>query len=113
MHLYIRVFLIQVTDKRGNFNFIYDQVGNRLRMVFDNVYATDYTYDAANQLPSAGANTYTYDANGNRYSKTTVNGTVYYDYDYDYRNMLTGITRPDGSLTDSNTRQCCTHICTL
>jgi YD repeat-containing protein len=51
------------------------------------------------QLLTAGANTYTYDANGNRAGKTTVNGTVYYAYDY--RNLLTGITRPDGSVTYS------------
>ncbi len=92
--------LIQVTDKRGSFNFIYDEAGNRIQMVADSVYgsiSTDYTYDAANQLLTAGANTYTYDANGNRTSKTTVSGTVYYAYDY--CNMLTGITKPDGSVT--------------
>lgn len=47
-----------------------------------------FTYEDANQLLTAGANTYTYDANGNRASKMTVNGTVYYAYDY--RNLLTG-----------------------
>ncbi len=102
--------LTGLTDKRGHYDFIYDQVGNRLQMVYtdvnSSVYSMGYTYDIANQLLTAGPNAYTYDANGNRLTKTTVNGTVYYEYDY--LDMLTGITSPDGTVTytyDGDTRK--------
>lgn len=89
--------LIEIIDNRGNFKFIYDEVGNRIRTVMNEVYSTDYTYDSANQLLTAGMNSYFYDANGNRISKTTVAGTVYYSYDY--RNMLSGITGANSSVS--------------
>lgn len=88
--------LIEVADNRGGVNFIYDEVGNRLQMVVNDVYSTDYAYDAANQLLTAGPISYTYDANGNRSSKTTVAEAVYYIYDY--QNMLIGINGPSGSV---------------
>ena len=54
---------------------------------------TEYSYDAANRLLTAGDTTFSYDANGNMVEKTDENGTVYYEYTSD--NKLKGVYYPD------------------
>lgn len=45
--------------------YTYDRLGNRLSASLNGGGATNYTYNAANQLTSDGTNSYTYDNNGN------------------------------------------------
>jgi RHS repeat-associated protein len=69
-------------------SYTYDQVGNRLtRETPDDT--TEYTYDAADQLVSAGPTDYTYDAAGNQTAAGQDN------YTYDAAGRLTGITTAD------------------
>jgi RHS repeat-associated protein len=69
-------------DKR----YFYDAAGNRTRMIADNV-QTDYTYDAANKMLTAGNSTFTYDDAGNTLTET--NGSVVTTYTWNYLNRLT------------------------
>jgi RHS repeat-associated protein len=69
-------------DKR----YFYDAAGNRTRMISDGV-QTDYTYDAANKMLTAGNSTFTYDDAGNTLTET--NGSVVTTYTWDYLNRLT------------------------
>jgi RHS repeat-associated protein len=55
-------------------------VGNRTKEV-SLVGTTNYAYDAADRLLSAGAEAFTYDRNGNELSKTSRQGTLAYAYD--------------------------------
>jgi len=71
-----------------------DGVGNRIRTALNepmmpsyNAETVNYTYSLGNILNTAGGNTYTHDANGNRTSKT--NGTNVTSYTYDSLNRLT------------------------
>jgi RHS repeat-associated protein len=84
--------------------FSYDAVGNRLAMTTNiqdkpNTPAlrppvtTQYTYDHANQMLTAGATRYTYDANGNRTSMSGPSRAI--NYGYDFENRLTGATTYD------------------
>lgn len=77
----------------GSTSSTYDAVGNRLSLVKDGV-TTNSTYDAANRMTAAGADTYGYDANGNQTSK--VSGGVTTTFTYDALDRLTGIGAPVG-----------------
>jgi RHS repeat-associated protein len=75
----------------------YDKVGNRKTETRPNGVSTSYTYNALDQLTSAGSTTYTYDQNGNEKSagtrtftydlanrlKTTTSGSTTTTYTYD------------------------------
>ena len=74
--------------------YTYDAVGNRIKLVEDGA-TTNYTYDAADRLLTAGSVTDGWDENGNQISKTDATGTT--TYAYDYENRLTSITFPDSS----------------
>jgi len=58
-------------------SYVYDPCGNRESMTDTTGGTTAYTYDAANQMTSAGAATYTYDANGSVVSRTGTGATTY------------------------------------
>jgi len=66
--------------------YFYDPAGNRIRMIADGV-QTDYTYDAANKMLTAGSATFTYDDAGNTLTKT--DGSTVTTYTWDYRNTMT------------------------
>ena len=67
----------------------YDAVGNRKSMISP-AGTTSYTYDAADQMLTAGAATLTYDGNGNQLTKTTSGITT--TYGWDALNRLTSVT---------------------
>jgi RHS repeat-associated protein len=67
--------------------FTYDDVGNLKTKTIDDT-ATDYSYNANDQLTTQGSKTFTYDANGNLVSDT--NNT----YEYDDKNRLISVTTP-------------------
>jgi RHS repeat-associated protein len=87
--------------------YTYDSVGRMSREDKGNGTSTTYAYDAAGQLTSlvnyAPSNSvqsrfdYTYDANGQRTSMTTLQGTT--TYTYDTLGQLTGVQYPDSSQT--------------
>jgi RHS repeat-associated protein len=64
-------------------------VGNRLSMVLP-AGTVNYTYDAADQLLTAGGTTFTYDGNGNQVSKTAGGTTI--TYAWDAMNRMTSVT---------------------
>jgi YD repeat-containing protein len=79
--------------------FVYDAVGNRLSLSTNiqdkpntpplaKPVITNYTYNAANQMLTAGNTTFSYDANGNRV--TMAGPTTAIDYVYDFENRLAG-----------------------
>ncbi|NJC87730.1 MAG: hypothetical protein FIB02_04230 [Desulfuromonas sp.] len=70
--------------------YVYDPVGNRLKT--DKV--RNYAHNADNELLNADGTRYSYDANGNRTSKTTAAGIT--TYDWDAENRLTQVKLPDG-----------------
>jgi len=82
--------------------FSYDALGNRTGHASD-ISQTLKTqpavaqYDDANRLIRFGGNSYTYDANGNRLSKTSADGTT--TYTWDDRNRLQSILTPSGETT--------------
>jgi len=53
----------------GVVTYTYDPAGNRLQQTRDDE-VTDYQYNEANQMLSAGETQYGYDANGNRVNKS-------------------------------------------
>jgi RHS repeat-associated protein len=85
--------------------FVYDERGNVISVTRTNGTYTAYEYDAANRLLSlknynaTGAvqdtYMYTYDANGNKTSVSTNNGTI--SYKYDSLNQLTQESLTDGT----------------
>jgi len=76
--------------------YAYDAAGNRTAMT-DAQGRRSYTYDAADQLLSAGEAVFTYDANGNQVARTDASGT--YTLAYDDRNLLVEIINPAGEST--------------
>ncbi|MEN8219196.1 MAG: RHS repeat-associated core domain-containing protein, partial [Pseudomonadota bacterium] len=74
-------------------SYTYDAVGNRTQLVDSGT--TNYTYDNADRLLSAGSISYGWDSNGNQISKVEGGNTT--TYAYDYENRMTGITFPDSS----------------
>jgi RHS repeat-associated protein len=78
-----------ISPSRQMVRYAYDAVGNRLSMVAPTG-ATSYTYDAADELLTAGGGTFTYDGNGNQASKTTAGTTL--TYGWDALNRLISVT---------------------
>jgi RHS repeat-associated protein len=58
-----------------------------------------YRYNAMGQLLEDEAFTYTYDANGNRTSRSQKSGGATTTYSYDASNQLVAVTLPDGAVT--------------
>lgn len=88
------------------FDFDYDALGRRTKLVYPNNTEAVYTYDEASQLKEirhklqASTHTlalaqYDYDAAGNRTSMTDLNGTHFYGYDDLHR--ATAAVHPAGS----------------
>jgi RHS repeat-associated protein len=69
----------------------YDAVGNRLQQA-SVLGKTNYSYDAADRLLTAGSRTFTYDANGNRVSVTDASTHQSQTLTYDAANRLTAAT---------------------
>ena len=88
----------QVTDVNyadgGTEDFTYDNWGNRTQLVKDGA-TTNYTYDTADRILTAGAVSYTFDNNGNMTVKTEGANTT--TYTYDGENRLTQVTLPDAT----------------
>jgi RHS repeat-associated protein len=64
--------------------YVYDENGNRVN--------NGYTVGPNNQLISDGTHTYTYDAEGNRTSKTHIATGEVTEYHWDHRNRLTRVS---------------------
>ncbi len=71
--------------------YAYDAVGNRT-VVSDSGADTVYVANNLNQYTSAGASTFSYDADGNLTMRTGLGGST--TYTYDSRNRLTSVTTP-------------------
>ncbi len=94
--------LTSVTSPAGTTTVAYDALGRRTSLTRPNGTQTTATYDAASQLTdlvhTAGVSTlsrfaYTYDAVGNRATRTTPTGVA--AYTYDGLNRLTQAQQPD------------------
>ncbi len=84
--------------------YTYDAAGNRV-VVSDSGTDTVYAVNSLNQYTSAGAATFTYDADGNLASRTDATGTT--TYAYDETNRLISIVKPSLTITltyDANGR---------
>ncbi|WP_186326795.1 hypothetical protein [Cytobacillus oceanisediminis] len=64
-----------LVNPQSKVKYTYDSAGNRLTMT-DDEGATEYTYNAMNQLQTGGKERYEYDDNGNVISKTNSEGKV-------------------------------------
>lgn len=71
-----------------------DASGNRNSVNVDGN-ATSYTTNDLNQYTDVGGDSYTYDANGNLTSKTTLLGVTIYTYDFE--NQLVRVDTPTGT----------------
>ncbi|WP_041620431.1 RHS repeat-associated core domain-containing protein [Stanieria cyanosphaera] len=91
-------------------NYSYDPLGNLLSLTDPEENTTNYTYDENgnrtnpgyvtgenNQLLSDGKYNYEYDGEGNRTKKTSIVTGEVTEYEWDYRNRLTGVVTKDGS----------------
>ena len=86
------------TTVLGDLTYEYDKAGNRTKIggsfartgIPQAIAST--AYNAANQQTTFGANTLTYDNNGNLQTITDLNGTT--TYTWNARNQLTGISGP-------------------
>ncbi len=97
--------LTSLASPQGTTNFTYDALARRTALTLPNGARATSTYDAASQLtrllnqgPGASPVTlsdfaYTYDAGGNRTTRTTTNGIA--SYTYDALNRLTQASQPD------------------
>ena len=97
--------LTTLTSPQGTATFAYDALSRRTALVLPNGAQATSTYDAASQLtrllnqgPGATPVTlsqfaHTYDAVGNRTTRTTLQGVA--TYDYDALNRLTQASQPD------------------
>lgn len=70
-------------------SFSYDGVGNRTA----SHHSTSYSYQPFNKVVSIGADSYSYDNNGNLTQKIDSTGT--WTYTWDYENKLKQVTRPN------------------
>ena len=64
--------------------FTYDSGGNRTM--------AGYATTTGNEMTSGGGFTYTYDSGGNTSGKTEQSSGKYWNYTWDFRNRLTGVT---------------------
>ena len=81
-------------------SYTFDNVRNRTQRVqgpTGSQVTTTYTYDRADRIQSAGAVTYTVDANGNLKART--GGSINDSFSYDQANRLTSATTGSGSGT--------------
>ncbi len=97
--------LTTLTSPQGTSTVTYDALSRRTALTLPNGSRATYTHDAASQLtrllnqgPGAAPVTladfaYTYDAVGNRATRTTTNGIA--SYTYDAPNRLTQASQPD------------------
>ncbi len=76
--------------------YTHDAEGNRVSAT-DSGTTTDYITNVLDQYTSAGATTFTYDANGNMSSQTDQSGTT--NYAYDEVGQLISSTGPNGDFT--------------
>lgn len=84
--------LVGVNGPKIEQSFVYDPVGNRLSMT-DAKQMTGYTYNAADEILTAGATTFSYDEAGNRIQKK--DGSIATNYSYDSAGRLSSISRPN------------------
>jgi RHS repeat-associated protein len=75
-------------------SYTYDPVGNRLTSL-----GAPYTNNTSNELTAKTGVTYTYDNNGNTFTKTDSTGTTAYAWDFE--NRLTSVTLPGSGGTVS------------
>ncbi len=73
-------------------SFTYDSWGNRTQLIKDGI-TTNYTYDSADRILTAGSTAYTFDNNGNLTGKIVGVDTT--TYNYDGENRLTQVTLPN------------------
>jgi len=81
---------------RSAVSYSYDPAGNRSSMTIGST-TTNYSYDGANKLLTAGTVSYTYDGNGNPTRKTDSSTGQTTTYTYDTENRLTGAVLPNGN----------------
>jgi RHS repeat-associated protein len=85
------------------FEYAYDKVGNRTHIVANGL-GTYYSYNAANELtleetPDASETIYyIYDGRGNQIQRQVLGGQTLY-FDYNSRNLVSGISNTDPSFT--------------
>jgi len=96
--------IIGLTNNRpggiiSQYAYILDGVGNRTSVSFQeplswvpSLVGVDYSYLPGNFLTSAGATTYSYDPNGNLYTRTQSGNTT--TYSFDSQDRLTGVSSP-------------------
>ncbi len=103
-----------ITDFAGStFGFGYDPLGRRTSLARPNGVNTSYAYDAASHLLSVlhqsatatlDGTVYTYDASGNRTSRTALPSALTSSFSYDPLYQLTQVTRSsDGQVTEKYT----------
>ncbi|MGD8813064.1 MAG: Ig-like domain-containing protein, partial [Anaerolineales bacterium] len=78
----------------GETSFTYDAVGNRMSMTVDGV-TTNYSYNALDQMLSAGTASFSYDGRGNLIQ--IVDGAETTIYTFDALDRMIGVSLPDGS----------------
>ncbi len=83
-----------IHPSQPNESYTYDDVGNRMA----SHQGSSYTYQGFNRLISANGTSFGYDTNGNQISKTDVNGT--WTYVWDYENRLKQTSLSDGVLVN-------------
>jgi RHS repeat-associated protein len=79
--------------------YSYDPAGNRTQIV-EGLTPTNYTYDAADRLLTAGGTAYAFDANGNQVREG--NRTFTYDRENRLIQVADWTTSPDGVCADTN-----------
>jgi RHS repeat-associated protein len=79
--------------------YSYDPMGNRLQLV-EGATTTDYAYDAADGLLTAGSTTFEFDANGNQVREG--NRTFTYDRENRLIQVADWTSAPDGTCADTN-----------
>ena len=87
--------LTEETGPAGTFRYGYSPGGNRISFS-DGERSTQYRYNAADQLISAGDETFAYDRRGNLVERRGPAGVTHYVFDAD--NRLLGLTLPDGAV---------------
>ena len=85
--------LIEEKSKGGELRYAYGAGGNRA-LREDGQGRTEYSYDAANRLVSAGAVSFSHDPNGNLIEKRGPSGTT--RYEWDVQDQLVAVTQPNG-----------------
>jgi RHS repeat-associated protein len=79
--------------------YSHDPMGNRTRLL-EGATTTDYTYDAADRLLTAGSTTFSFDANGNQVREG--NRTFTYDRENRLIRVADWTSAPDGTCADTN-----------